>query len=85
MNNYEVIHGQNTHFVQAGNPWAACLDALRIESENGDIQKSSFVVTSPLTGEQEDITLADILNLQTLAANYNDKPISPRVDLDSWN
>jgi len=86
---YEIAHGQRTHFIQAGNPWAACLDALRQEAEEDDVQQSPFGVTSLLTGDVETIPMAEVLHIQVIAANHCEtttcvKREAPRMDLTRW-
>jgi len=86
---YEVMHGDNTHFIQAGNPWAACLGALRDESEADNIQQAVFQVNLLHMGETQTITMQEVLSLQILAANpeeettYEDEA-APHMDLTRW-
>ena len=87
--NYEIAHGQRTHFIQAGNPWAACLDALREEAEDDDVQQSPFRVTSLLNGTEYTIPMAELLHIQTIAANPDEATTcvtteAPRMDLSCW-
>jgi len=65
--NYEIQHGQRTHFIQAGNPWAACLEALHDEAMEDSIQQAPFNVTPIPMGDTETIPMATILQLQILA------------------
>jgi hypothetical protein len=86
---YEIFHGQRTHFIQAGNPWAACLDSLRIEAEEDDVQQSPFRVTSLLNGHDETITMEEVLSIQLLAVSgcdtrTYDKRVAPHIDLTRW-
>lgn len=87
--NYEIAHGQRTHFIQAGNPWAACLDALREEAEEDDVQQAPFRVTSLPTGDEQTIPMAEVLHIQVVAANHCEattcvKQVAPRMDLTHW-
>ncbi len=87
--NYEVMHGKRTHFIQAGNPWAACLGALRDEAEENDVQQSPFQVSPLPTGEQQTIPMAEVLHIQVLAANPCEATTcvttgAPRMDLSRW-
>ena len=74
--NYEVSHGQRTHFVQSGNQWAACIDVLRDEAEENDVQQSPFMVTTLPMGDTETIPMAEVLGIQILASNH--------IDLSRW-
>jgi len=88
--NYEITHGQRTHFIQAGNPWAACLDALRQEAEDDDVQQAPFDVTSLLfNGKEYHIPMAELLHIQVLALNPCEVTTcvtagAPRMDLSRW-
>jgi hypothetical protein len=66
---YEVMHGENTAFVQAGNQYAACIDVLREEAENDDIQFAPFDVTPLPYGESETIPMELVLAIQNQALN----------------
>ena len=83
---YEIVHGQRTHFIQAGNPWAACLGALHAEAEDDDVQQSTFGVTSLLNGEERMIPMADVLAIGIMAVNayVPGKRVAPRIDLNHW-
>ena len=87
--NYEITHEQRTHFVQAGNPWVACMDVLRIEAEENDVRQAPFEVTTMPTGNTETIPMSTVLHLQTLAVNHDaettyDTKVAPRMDLTHW-
>ena len=82
---YEVIHGNRTEFIQAGNPWSACLDVLRMEAEDNDIQRVPFDVTPLPLGDTETIDMALVLGIQNQAVNG--EPITtrqPTQDLTHW-
>ncbi len=84
--NYEVMHGEYTHIVQAGNPWAACLDVLRKEAEKNDIQQGPLQVTRLPMGETHHIPMTEALSLQILAINPEEKSKPPVYtgDLTHW-
>jgi len=90
LNQYEIVHGQRTQFIHSSNPWAACLDVLRIEAEEDDVQQSPFMVTSLLIGTSELIPMEEVLKIQLLAAVSGcgtrtcDKGAAPRIDLTHW-
>jgi hypothetical protein len=77
---YEVTHGQNTQFVQSGNPWSACLDTLRQEAEQDEVQAAPFRVTPLPLGSEEIIPMAEVLSIRVLACN----PHVFRMDLSQW-
>lgn len=87
--NYEVRHGNQTHFVGAGNQYAACLDALRLELEEGYEVYAPFEVTPIPNGECETIPMALVLKIQLMALNpddvtlYDDWGATP-MDLNHW-
>jgi hypothetical protein len=80
---YEVIHGERTHFLQAGNQYQTCLEALRIEAEENDIQQAPFDVGKLPNGERETIPMGDVLALRILA-NGDEIPAEPKMDLTRW-
>ena len=87
--NYEIAHGQRTHFIQAGNQWAACLGALRDEAQEDDVQQAPFQVTPLPLGDTETIPMAEVLGIQVVAANPCEpttyvEPGAPRMDLTHW-
>lgn len=82
--NYEVMHGDNTHYVQAGNSWAACLDVLREEAKQGEVLTGPFVVKPLPMGEEETIPMASLLNLQYLAVNGEAVKQEKPMDLTRW-
>jgi len=77
--NYEVMHGQRTHFIQAGNPVAACLDALRAEALDDDIQVAPFKVNNLTTGNEILLPMSEVLAIQQLAQQE-----LPTMDLSCW-
>lgn len=69
MMTYEVMHGENTAFVQSGNPYSACLDVLREEADADNIQLAPFDVTTLPYGESETIPMELVLAIQNQALN----------------
>jgi len=87
--NYEVMHGQRTHYIQAGNSYAACLDVLRIEAEENDVQQAQFRVIHLPHGKLECIPMASVLRLRLIALNPDgasgcDEQGAPPMDLTHW-
>lgn len=80
---YEVIHGERTHFLRAGNPYQACLEALRIEAEENDVQQAPFDVGVIPHGDREEIPMQVILSLR-IAANGDPSPEQSKIDLTRW-
>jgi hypothetical protein len=66
---YEVMHGGSTAFVQAGNPYAACLEMLYTEADENDIEFAPFEVTPLPYGESETIPMALVVAIQNQALN----------------
>ena len=81
--NYEVMHGEQTHFVQAGNQYAACLNVLREEAKQDDIRCGPFRVKPLPLGESETIDMALVLKLQYMSVN-GEQPTQKKMDLSCW-
>ncbi len=63
---YEVLH-ETAHYVEAGNPYQACLHVLREEAEQDNIRMEPFTVSR--NGESEDIPMELVLGIQSVALN----------------
>jgi len=82
---FEVFHGNRpAEYLQAGNPYQACLEVLRIEAEENDVQHAPFMVCQikPTEGDTQTIPMADILQLQILS--LNPEHIDEEEEKDSW-
>lgn len=67
---YEVIHGEYTRFFSCGNPFQACMIALKMEACDDDVQVAPFTVTNLETGTVEEIEMEEVVKLRSLANEH---------------
>jgi len=67
--NYEIMHGDLTCFQQEGNEYAACLEALKDEAYDDNIQAGPFMVTALPYGETQKLDMGLVLRLRVMASN----------------
>ena len=87
--NYEILHGSNVHYVDAGNQYAACIDVLLLEAKEDKQECGPFIAVHLTTGKTETIPMALVLKIQLLALNPYDETLcdewgAPPMDLNHW-
>jgi hypothetical protein len=73
MSKYEVMWGDCTEYIESGNQISACIEMIdRVMNDCGnDIIIKPFLVTNLVSGEQEAIGLATVLNIRNMAGEYD--------------
>jgi len=76
--NWEIMHGNKTHYKESHNPIAPCLEILTEEIKCGELSPDPFIVTPLPEGDELTFTVGEIVNVLQLSNNYREELDKPR-------